>query len=74
MPILNTVDLKKDYNAWPWIKIWTYNDYSAMQWPCPEWFHVPTWTELTNIVNRWITIWAYDNSSQWATNFQNYFR
>ena len=36
----------KEYNAWPGIEIWTYNDYSAMRWPCPKWFHVPLSSEL----------------------------
>ena len=41
----------KEYNAWPWISIGQYQDYSAMRWPCPEGFHVPTWNEMSTLVD-----------------------
>ena len=56
----------KEYNAWPWISIGTYNDYSAMQWPAPEGFHIPSDTEWTAVKTVWTTLWGW--SSDW-TNF-----
>lgn len=35
-------NVNKDYNEWPGIKIGDYIDYLLLQWPCNEWFHVPT--------------------------------
>lgn len=43
----NAVDTDTTYNAWEWIKIWTYDDYSAMRWPCPEGFHVMRTQDFT---------------------------
>ncbi len=43
----------KEYNAWPWIEIKNWPDYSAMQWPAPDGFHVPTkdeWVALCGIL------------------------
>ena len=36
--------------AWPWISIWTVNDYSAMRWPCDSWFHIPSWDDLHDLI------------------------
>lgn len=40
----------KEYNAWEWIAIWQWLDYSAMRWPCDEWFHVPSVDECNFIL------------------------
>lgn len=54
----------KTYNAWTWIAIW--NDYSAMQWPAPDGFHVPLATEWKAVHNVWKALgWG---ASDW-TNF-----
>lgn len=53
-----------EYNAWEWIEIWTIQDYSAMRWPCPEWFHVPTNSELQNIINIWNALSAWSTPAQ----------
>lgn len=65
-----------------WINIWTtwvdeiyvwewkqVDDYSAMRWPCPEGFHIPTINELQGIVSllsssfwisySWDNLWQY---------------
>ena len=62
----------KDYNAWPWISIGTYNDYSAMRWPCPEWFHVPSKDEWMAVYNIWNTLWLWTSWS-WS-NIQIYLK
>ena len=31
-----------EYTAGEWISIWKWLDYSAVRWPCDEWFHIPT--------------------------------
>lgn len=36
------------YNAWLWIKIG--DDFSAMQWPAPLWFHIP-------LASEWEDLW-----------------
>lgn len=49
-----------------------YTDYSAMRWPCPEWFHMPSYNERTSIKAMFTTMWANVNSwtfkvpSTWA--------
>lgn len=46
------------------VKLWWAKDYSAMRWPCPEGFHIPTNTELVNlfsILTASFNLWA--NSS-----------
>lgn len=53
------------YNAWPWIIIWDYSDYSAMRWPCPEGFHVPSNDEWTMVKTIWTTLWW------WNTDWTN---
>lgn len=40
-----------------------YTDYSAMQWPCSEWFHVPTNDEWTSLNSIWLALGAWNNSS-----------
>lgn len=53
----------KDYQAWPWIAIWQYQDYSAMRWPAPEWFHVPLsseWQGVKAIMDWLLQTWLID--------------
>ena len=53
----------KEYNAGEWIGVWTYNDYSAMQWPAPDGFHIPMqneWVWLKSIMN-WMSLTSSDN-------------
>lgn len=38
--------------AWTWISIWTIYDYSAMRWPCPAGFHVPSVEDRENLWRR----------------------
>ena len=40
-----------EYNAWKWIEIWIADDYSAIKWPCPDGFHIPTSTEANTFRN-----------------------
>ena len=49
------LDEWKVYNAWPWISIW--DSYSAMRWPCPEGYHIPTNTEWITIKNELTALW-----------------
>lgn len=68
--------------AWAGINIKDYTDCSAVKWPCPTWFHVPTrkdWSDLWNILS---TMWASNfgslliplawrrNNSDWAVSAQ----
>lgn len=53
------------YTAWTWISIVNWDDYSAMRWPCPEWWHVPLSTELEWITAIWTTLW--ESGTDWAT-------
>lgn len=54
------------YNAGEWIEIWTIQDYSAMQWPAPDGFHVPLNTEWQAVYDIWTALGGW--SSDW-TNF-----
>ena len=56
----------KEYNAGTWIEIWTIQDYSAMQWPAPDGFHVPLTTEWQAVKDIWTALGGW--SSDW-TNF-----
>ena len=37
-------------NSWN-LNLWwdTTNTYEARQWPCPSWWHIPSWTEVYDI-------------------------
>lgn len=60
-----------NYTAGNWIditndEIWldgTYNDYSAMQWPAPDGFHVPNSEERISMINIWIALWAWTSGN-----------
>ena len=56
----------KEYNAGEWIEIKNWPDYSAMQWPAPDGFHVPLNTEWQAVYNIWTALGGW--SSDW-TNF-----
>jgi hypothetical protein len=55
----------KEYNAGTWIKIetWTIQDYSAMQWPAPDEFHVPLNTEWqwVKTIMDWLSLTTWDD-------------
>ena len=53
---------RNEYHVWEWIEIWTVQDYSAMQWPCPNWFHVPLTTEWQTVKNIWTALWGWSNA------------
>ena len=54
------------YNDGEWIEIKNWPDYSAMQWPAPDGFHVPLSTEWQSV--RDIRVALGGGSSDW-TNF-----
>lgn len=56
-----TVDTDTDttYTAWEWIEIKSWLDYSAMQWPCPDGYHVGSDSEWDAIITIMTTLsWA----------------
>lgn len=58
------LDEWKVYNAWKWISIW--NDYSAIQWPCLDGYHIPTKDELETLINTGVSLGA------WASWYAGY--
>lgn len=54
------------------LRWWTTWTNKAMQWPCANNFHIPTSTELQNIVNIWVNMWAW--ASDGVVNFQTYLK
>ena len=52
------------YTEWEWIEILNMRDYSALQWPAPDGFHVPLNTEWQAIYNIWTALWGWSND--WA--------
>lgn len=38
-------------------KVLVWKDSSDMQWPCPDWFHVPTSTEWESVKTIWTSLW-----------------
>ena len=68
---INNTSLLWSWNItiqWGWWQ--TQYDYSAMQWPCATWFHVPYEDEWTELYTMWTTISAF---SSW-TNFATYLK
>ena len=61
---------------WVYLWIWkTVDDYSAMQWPCAEGFHVPTSSEWSAVRTAWINMGAWTSSwSTSITNIKNYLK
>ena len=55
----------KTYIAGDWISIPNNTDYSAIQWPCPDWYHIPSSEENAAIVNA-MTALGIDTSN-WAS-------
>lgn len=64
------------YNWEDWIEPWiTYSarnwialepagqDITKMQWPCDDWFHVPTVSEITDIKNYLAALWISGKSN-----------
>lgn len=62
----------KEYNAGEWIEIKNWPDYSAMQWPAPDGFHVPLSSERWAIYNAWLSLWAWGSS--YMDDFKNYLK
>jgi len=58
-----------EYNAWKWIEIWDIHDYSAMQWPAPDGFHVPLNTERQAVkdIRTALGWWSRDWTNFWMT-------
>lgn len=54
---------------------YTVNDYSAMQWPCPEWFHIPSWlgniNSIINSISDYKKLHMPTNCGYWAGSWQN---
>ena len=74
-----TIQTGGNYTAGTWIDItndeiwldgtyeWTIQDYSAMRWPCDEWFHIPSEADITlllSILNN-LNITTKDQFSQY---------
>lgn len=57
--------VKKVYYWWILV-----DDYSAMRWPCPEWFHVPKSSERSAVINAWVSLWA--RTTSWTTSVTNF--
>lgn len=54
--------------VWIFVWEWTGQDYSAMQWPCPTWFHIPMSSEWQDVLDILTTIW-YDNDTKKGLGF-----
>lgn len=44
-----------------WVYLW--RPVSDMQWPAPDWFHVPTNNERQLVYNIWLSLWIWWPSS-----------
>lgn len=56
------------YTAWEWITILNWNDYSAIQWPAPDGFHIPSkdeWVALIDILKT--TFWLANSATTLGT-------
>ena len=67
---------KKDYQDWMETRNmtlrWWWNDTNLIhkQWPCPDWYHVPTENDWTDAKAKWILYKTYTRSN---TEFANDF-
>ena len=43
-------------------------------WPCPAWFHIPTKDEWVNIINAWVTLWAWTLNNGGGNNASVYLK
>ena len=61
--LIDKIESKQDeLTAWEWIEIKNWLDYSAMQWPCPDGFHIPTKTERNEVCKiLTYTFWLTNN-------------
>lgn len=58
---------------WVYLWVWTtVDDYSAMQWPCQDGFHVPLQSERLSIHNAWVSLWA--RTTSWWSNIRTYLK
>ena len=57
-----------------WTNIWwlAWNNYSERQWPCPDWYHIPSIWELDKLLDMWlknkylkqnISLWVFQHTS-----------
>lgn len=68
--------------AWDWSSttnndLWwdtTKSPIYVRQWPCDDWFHVPTQTEWINVVNIWTALWAWTTWEWWRINVMKYLK
>lgn len=58
------------YSAWKWIEIKDV-DYSPMQWPCPDGYHVPSKDEWQVLLDIYAWLWLSLSSYE---NFSTYFK
>lgn len=71
--VTNTISATgSTYTAWEWIEIRNWWDYSAMQWPCPTWFHVPLPSDWENVISAWIALgrWTATNGDGMSTDLK----
>lgn len=64
----------KEYTAGEWIEIINGDDYSAMRWPCPKWFHIPWYWDWLNIVSYWEALGAWTSNSSSRDNIRTYLK
>lgn len=55
-----------------WLRYWgkIVSDYSAMQWPCPDGFHVPTYNEVIAFYDTITALW-FTNTWESAISLQS---
>lgn len=64
-------------NGWTWdsagnADLWgdSTRTKDARRWPCPNWWHIPTVSEMLNLIDYWVTISAWGAvPSVWADFF-----
>ena len=61
LTVTKYADEPKEIYVWEWTLV---DDYSAMQWPAPDGFHVPLNTEWQAVYDIWTALWGW--SSDWA--------
>lgn len=52
------------------MSIYIWQDYSAMQWPCSDGYHVPSNDEWIALFNIWVNLWIWSTTSWWNNLLQ----
>lgn len=66
LTVTRYADEPKEIFVWEWTPV---DDYSAMRWPCPEGFHVPSESEWSSLKGMFSTFWISVANANWMKTY-----